>query len=289
MTNSLIAQSGGPLNIPSDRCPHCYAAENASWASERGFLVVRCIGCGLLFVSPAPSREAVDAAVRSGVHKDIGLDVRARRESAKIRIYTRRFKTVFGDLWRANAPITWVDVGCGYGEVLECLHSLAPEGSTIWGFEPMQPKAAIATAKGLKVSHGYLSVGVAEADVISAINIFSHIPDFHDFLRVVKSNLAPRGLLFLETGNLADLNDRREFPGELGVPDHLVFAGERQIRGFLDKAGFEIEQIRRIRADGFVESLKGVVKKLMGRPYALSIPYNSKYRQLLIRARLRAS
>jgi hypothetical protein len=91
----------------------------------------------------------------------------------------------------------------------------------------------------------------------------------------------------VETGNLADLADRQEFPGELGLPDHLVFAGEVHLRGYLERAGFEIVRVERARIDGVANLVKNAVKKLIGRPAVLGVPYTSDYRQLLVRARLR--
>ncbi len=38
-------------------------------------------------------------------------------------------------------------------------------------------------------------------DVISLINVFSHIPDFEDFLRQVVEHSSPGGVVFLEIGN----------------------------------------------------------------------------------------
>ena len=98
--------------------------------------------------------------------------------------------------------------------------------------------------------------------------------------------LEPGGELFLETGNLADVEHRYQFPGELGLPDHLVFAGETHLVGYLREAGFNVVAMRRERRDGCVNCLKQVAKKTLGRPSQVAIPYSSKYRQLLIRARL---
>ena len=94
------------------------------------------------------------------------------------------------------------------------------------------------------------------------------------------------GQVFVETGNLADLDLREQFPGELGVPDHLVFAGERQLRGFLHEAGFEVLRMEQARVDGIEHFAKSVVKKALGRPEHLRVPYTSRYRQLMVRARL---
>ena len=138
-----------------------------------------------------------------------------------------------------------------------------------------------------KVGKQYLTKDGRKVEIISVVDVFSHIPDFDAFLADVRAVLEPGGELFVETGNLADLDRRAEFPGELGLPDHLVFAGEKHLLGYLDRAGFEVVRIRRRRIDGLVNLAKNIVKKIIGRPAALGVPYTSKYRQLQVRARLR--
>ena len=173
------------------------------------------------------------------------------------------------------------------GEVLEAVSALAPAGSRLEGLEPMKPKADQARARGLTIVEDYLRPEHPKVDFISVVDVFSHIPSFSSFLADVRRVLTPGGGIFVETGNLADLDRREEFPGELGLPDHLVFAGEKQLQGFLTQAGFEVLRVERQRIDGVVNLAKNVVKKLLGRPAALGVPYTSKYRSLLVRARLR--
>jgi 2-polyprenyl-3-methyl-5-hydroxy-6-metoxy-1,4-benzoquinol methylase len=182
--------------------------------------------------------------------------------------------------------VSWVDVGAGYGELLEAVSRLAPAGSRIEGLEPMRPKATAARARGLLVTEDYLRPTHAQVQFVSFVDVFSHLPDFRAFLADVRSVLLPGGEIFMETGNLADAEDRNEFADELGVPDHLVFAGERHLRGYLAEAGFEVVRVERHRVDGMVNTAKCMVKAMIGRPTQLRIPYTSRYRQLLIRARL---
>jgi SAM-dependent methyltransferase len=271
-------------------CPYCGSAERRLWATELGFAAVRCVQCALIYVSPRPSQKLITAAVRTGAHgaEADGLRVVSRRVPSKVGRYQHLLGRLFDDVWRANRPISWVDVGAGYGEVVEAVGRLAPQGSVIEGLEPMAPKAADARARGLPVVEDYLRSTHAKVGFISLVDVFSHIPDFSDFLADISAVLEPHGEIFIETGNLADLQRRDEFPGELGLPDHLVFAGEEQLRGFLERAGFEIVRVERLRIDGVVNLLKNFVKKTIGRPAQIRLPYRSKYRQLLIRARLRS-
>lgn len=271
-------------------CPFCRSGRHVEWAEERGFIAVRCEECGLLFCNPRPKLALIDAAVRTGTHGDEaqGLVVVARRVASKVVQYQHVFGEMFDDVWRLRRPVSWLDVGAGYGEVLEAVTALAPPGSRVVGLEPMHPKALKARARGLTVLEEYLRPGQHCAEIVSIIDVFSHLPDFDAFLDDVRGVLEPHGQIFVETGNLADLARRQDFPGELGLPDHLVFAGEKHLVGYLERAGFEIVHIRRRRIDGFVYLAKNFVKKLLGRPSSVGLPYTSKYRTLQVRARLRA-
>ncbi len=270
-------------------CPYCGSNDHRAWAEERGFTAVRCSDCALIYCNPRPPLNLIDAAVRSGAHgaEAQGLVVVAHRVEAKVARYRRLLGELFGDVWRKGDPVSWLDVGAGYGEIVEAVRALAPAGSRVSGLEPMQPKAASARARGLDITQDYLRPDHPKVRFISIVDVFSHVPNFADFLLELRAVLVPDGELFIETGNLADLGSRAEFPGELGLPDHLVFAGERHLRGYLDRAGFEVVQIRRWRIDSGLNLAKNLVKKAIGRPAALGIPYTSSYRQLQIRARLR--
>jgi SAM-dependent methyltransferase len=269
-------------------CPCCGASETAPWAEERGYQLVRCGECRLLYVNPRPPMSAIDEGVRLGEHNIEGrkVDVRARRIAKKVVMYVRLLGKMYADRFAGKEPLTWVDYGAGYGEVIEAVARLAPAGSRVVGVEPMHHKAEAARAAGLDVVGGYPAPGQFEADVISMVNIFSHVPDFKEILEIARSNLKPGGELFIETGNAADLDRREQFFGIFDLPDHLVFSGESQMDRFLRDAGFEVVATERQRVDGPVTFTKNVAKKLLGRPVILSLPYTSPYRQLMIRARL---
>lgn len=270
-------------------CPYCGSERHRQWAEEAGFTAVRCEECALIYCNPRLSLAAINSAVRTGIHGEEAdrLNVRARRVGRKVRFYQRVLGALFADVWARGRPIAWLDIGAGYGEIMEAVTTLAPAGSRVEGLEPMKAKADAARARGLAVVEDYLRPNHPKVDVVSAIDVFSHIPDFSSFLADVRGVLTPGGEIFVETGNLADLDHRGEFPGELGLPDHLVFAGEPHLRGYLDRAGFEVLRVEPRRVDGVVNLVKNVVKMLIGRPAAFGLPYASKYRQLMVRARLR--
>jgi SAM-dependent methyltransferase len=263
-------------------CPLCRARRPQPWAEERGFKTVRCGDCKLLYVSPRPADEHIDDAVQMGVHTD-GLNVVGHRIPAKVEHYRRLITPMFPDL--QDRRFSWLDVGAGFGEVVEAVQATWPQAEA-FGLEPMKAKADAAQARGLDIRNEYLESGKHKVDVVSANDVFSHIPDFRAFLETVTASLKPGGSFFMVTGNLADLDHRDEFPGILGLPDHLVFAGEAQITRYLTEAGFTIRTIERERFDTFVQTAKVVVKKALGRDVRLALPYSSRYRSLAIRADL---
>lgn len=269
-------------------CPYCGSDSYSYWACERGFKVVRC-QCRLLYVNPRPVTDLITAAVQTGMHGEEAGNLNAvtRRIEGKVAKYSKVLSEMFPDVWAKGRPISWLDVGAGFGEFVEAVTQVAPAGSDIEGLEPMRPKAEAARARGLNIVEDYLRPGHRKMDFVSSIDVFSHVPDYHAFLNDISGALKPGGQFFLETGNLADLESRSQFPNELGLPDHLVFAGYDHIVGFLDKAGFDVISVRQERFDDWLNFAKSVVKKAIGREAVISMPYTSDYRQLQIRARLR--
>ena len=150
----------------------------------------------------------------------------------------------------------------------------------------MKPKVEAARRRGLNIREAYLGEIDDRFDFLSLINIFSHIPDFRTFLDDVKTVLKPDGELFIQTGNIGELHVYSQVPTELDLPDHLVFAGEKHIVGWLLDAGFSIVAIEKRRIDGIINFGKNVMKRLLNRPVTLAVPYTSQYRTMFIRAKL---
>ncbi|BFP41096.1 hypothetical protein FGF1_19410 [Flavobacteriaceae bacterium GF1] len=272
-------------------CPCCKKSESYPWAVENGFTAVKCLNCGFVYVNPRPVEFLINDAVKTGVHSDVDHNrtAIARRVKSNIPLYEKTIGEMYSDVWSEHKKISWLDIGAGYGEFIEAISRLATSDSKILGIEPMKPKVENALKRGLNIKECYLKDINEQFDYISLVNVFSHIPEFDVFLIELKKILAPGGEFFMETGNIGDLSSYKEVPSELDLPDHLVFAGEENIFTFLNNAGFEIVAIKRRRKDGFINFAKSIIKKMMGRQITLALPYTSKYRSLLIRAKLKKS
>jgi len=272
-------------------CPYCNGSKSSTWASENKFTAVKCSNCGLVYVNPRPIQSLIREAVETGIHSNVENErtAIARHVRRKVTHYKKILALMFNDIWQISKQISWLDVGAGYGEVVEAVSALAPSGSKIEGIEPMKPKVIYSRARGLKISEKYLNDVTEKFDFVSLVNVYSHIPDFRLFLGEIKKVLVDNGEFYLETGNIGDLVDSHEVPTELDLPDHLVFAGEKHLTGYLSEADFSIVMVRRIRKDGLINFAKNIIKKLIGRQVTLAIPYTSHYRSILIRAKLRSS
>lgn len=50
-------------------CPLCASSDSRAWGEENGFTGVKCLECGLVYVSPRPTSESIDEATKLGVHQ----------------------------------------------------------------------------------------------------------------------------------------------------------------------------------------------------------------------------
>ena len=66
--------------------------------------------------------------------------------------YREKLTPLIGDMQRPQEPWRWLDIGAGFGELVEAVMEVSPRGSDIRGIEPCQPKVNKARSKNLPVS-----------------------------------------------------------------------------------------------------------------------------------------
>ena len=199
----------------------------------------RCVGCGLHSgVFPEP-REAGYGSIDPQAYRDsIGL-VR-RTQSASIVAFVRE-QFADGD---------WLDVGCGYGHVVE---SAREAGYSARGIEPNLVAANIARDRGIDVTHGVLSDATPPADVVSTLDVLEHLDDIGSFAQIVRRKArqlwvikvpSSDGLFFRVAHALRLVpvverlwQSRYEHP-------HRVYFNESTLHAFLRKHGFEVVATR---------------------------------------------
>ena len=224
-------------------CYNCGSGHSAFYAEENGFSLVKCSGCGLLFVENPPEAHEIAAAVRDGTYPgQRPLDVTGRFSRSAMRRYVAMLQDVFaGDL--ANKR-TWLDVGCGHGEFVQALHDFSSGTIAVRGTEPNIHKVASARKRGLNVSDFDIASHYGKYDVVSMLDVYSHLPNPPSFIESLKRVLNPLGEILVQTGDAAGFSAADQFR-PFGLPDHLSFASEEIVVSILKRLGFEIVQVRR--------------------------------------------
>jgi SAM-dependent methyltransferase len=192
-------------------CHICSASHDMPYLEGRGYTVVRCQNCGLLYVNPQPSLRELEeyyADYHLGEQWVGGEDSFDR----SVRKTILRFKK--GGLA--------MDVGCGPGNFLSCLREA---GFRVFGVEPSEPAGKHSqSVRRIETFHGtveaFLASGTkAEFDVVTILNVLEHLKDPAGILHQLRQLLRSDGILVV------------------GVPDarlHTVLGEARRRLGFKD-------------------------------------------------------
>lgn len=220
-------------------CYNCGAQKNSLYAEENGFSLVKCDVCGLLFVENRPDDSEISQAHKQGKHSGIQeFNMTGTFDGGKIPQYLHVLRDLFGGEGLCEGK-TWLDIGCGHGEFMVAVQQYSSGKVLIKGTEPNVYKQKSAQKRGLNVTYFDLESHEEKYDVISMLNVYSHLPDPPNFLNSLKNLLKPDGELILETGDTADF-PAKDHPRPFYLPDHLSFASEKIVIEILKRLNFEI-------------------------------------------------
>ncbi|CAN1208624.1 Methyltransferase type 12 [Tumidithrix helvetica PCC 7403] len=273
-------------------CYNCGSRQHTFYAEENGFSLVKCDQCGLLFVENRPDDREISQAHKQGKHVGVKeFDVTGRFRPSKIPQYLKVLENLFkGDL---GSKKTWLDIGCGHGEFMTAVQKYSSGKVTVKGTEPNVHKQESAISRGLNVSYFDIESHEERYDVISMLNVYSHLPDPPTFLRSVKKLLNPGGELILETGDAAGFSANDQ-PRPFCLPDHLSFASEDILIGILARLDFEILRINKYSFMQFdLNSMARELVKAILPQYKSRIGYYLKWKMyaqtdMFIRARIKS-
>ena len=225
------------------RCYNCDNDESTFYAKENGYSLVKCAGCGLLYVDDPPSLGELEKAHSQGQHAgEQTIEATGHYKPFASKRYIAILRDLFGE--GIQGDIAWLDVGCGHGEFMVALQKFCPGSARIVGSEPNIHKQTSARARGLDVQFVDLDAEDQKYDYISLLNVYSHLPDPPLFIAKLKLLLKPDGELILETGDTADFSADEHYR-PFYLPDHLSFASEKIVRDILQRLDFEVLEVRK--------------------------------------------
>jgi SAM-dependent methyltransferase len=186
--------------------------------------------------------------------------------SARIRGYQsqRALRTFPLQALRAGGPGCGVDIGCGRGDLAA---SLIAEGWRMTGVEPSPDAAENARARGVDVRVGTLSEVELEPEGYDAAvfqHSLEHTTDPLSDLTCVHTALRPDGVAAITVPNFSNWQARRLRSRwyHLDVPRHRVHFTREGLSALLERAGFELLELRTsTSAVGLPASMQYVVAK----------------------------
>ena len=231
-----------------DGCPLCEAPRDRftvlttrgdRFAGERAVL---CGRCGLVFLDPRLTPQALDRYYRSDTFsQEVRGGERPSREAIAYRDMRarRRWRFLQAALPRHGRCI---EIGCGAGNFLEIL---SDAGYDVVGVDPSTGYAAYARERGLEVTAGRFPddlSGGGPFDLAFMFHVLEHVPAPLEILRQIREQLDPGGLLLLEYPDVELAARRRFLPSTYFERAHLFDFSARTLTAFLTRAGFKVRR-----------------------------------------------
>ncbi len=261
-------------------CPLCNKQENEKCFSERNHDVLACKNCGLFFIHPYGSNDHEKVSTYDWDNLEI-VDPAKHYVSSKSYYKKKYLSFIRSECTTAKSIL---DVGCGTGSLLELLYDENPNIRRV-GIELNAERAEFAK----KVSNCEIYqipiekfIYDSKFDVITMINVLSHIPSIDNLFSSICNLLATDGKLILKVGEMA-VDVKKDAKFDWGIPSHLHFLGTDTMQFICNKYGFDIIRHERqpLSVDMFSFSrwftpgrspIRNIVKRVIAlTPFALLI------------------
>ena len=233
-----VQQLPGPASV----CPLCGSRETGPAFRDNGCSLRVCDVCDLFFVHPYPESSQQHQRVSTGVHREIELLDCPRRYQGERLFYDRHFELIAEEIRGARSVL---DVGCGTGNLLERL-AADPELDRA-GLE-LNAQAARFARKTAECPVWEVPIeqfrSDRQFDVVTMINVFSHIPTFDGLFHSLRTLVRPGGKVVLRTSEMRG-NVSRWNQVHWGIPDDLHFLGLRTLDFICAKYGFSVARHNR--------------------------------------------
>lgn len=130
--------------------------------------------------------------------------------------HTRRYSEMMTERFGFNQKSLVCEIACNDGYLLQWFHK---KGIPVLGIDPAWNVAAAAREKGIRTEvdfFGYemalkLSKKYSKADLLVGNNVLAHVPDINDFVKGMKTMLAPGGVITMEFPHLQRLIEGNQF------------------------------------------------------------------------------
>jgi len=212
------ATKPGPL---LDSCPACDSPNATDLATIYGFKYRECSGCGSAFVANPPESDAIEAAYKSDYYTAANKILLANERVIDYRLDTvARPKVQFVVDNLTTSKRTWLDVGCGVGEILAAAED---SGFQVLGLETNTMEAEFARTRfGIDVRDEYVTPDTVRTyesryGVISLFSVLEHVSDPRAILRTMSKVQGPGDNIVIETPHFPSISSF----SQICFPEHV--------------------------------------------------------------------
>ena len=203
---------------------------------ENGFILNRCNECGHFYVSPRPI-----SGFDHGSEEEIPPpSIHVSDELGRKPVFERYVDYVKRYVAKGN----WLDIGCGCGTLLQVARQ---NGFEVEGIEINPDRLAYCRDAGLGACGSEIEADLfspSSYDVISLINVFSHLRSPMTTFSAIDRILRDNGVILVVTSELG----RKAYNGEVEnwhLPDHLHFAGPNTFQWIASKLNLKFSYVSR--------------------------------------------
>ena len=236
-------------------CAVCGGTEAAPLFDKDGFAIVRCRGCGLVYVNPRLTPAALAALYQGQEISPAAYYVRtARQDEAS---FAQRLALIE----RFREPGALLDLGCGPGTFSAVARG---RGWRPLGLDVNPRSIAHCHERGLEAICDVFPSAALDGrrfDAIVMNDFLEHLPDPGAALEAAGALLAPGGVLFVTTPDVGSLMARVSGPRWLHLKpnEHLNYFDRVTIDRLLTRAGYRVKYLRAI---GRIRNLAVALEKM---------------------------
>lgn len=206
----------------------------------RGIATVVCARCGLAYLSPRPTAEAL-AQFYAEYSQGLPPETVVREDGPFVRSSRSRADAATQVL---SGPGKVVEIGCSYGLFLE---EMVARGHDVLGLEPSKPESEVARSRLGPAAVRNAGLEALEPDgsndLVALFHVLEHLRDPLTALRQIREALKPGGFVHIEVPNMLMVPQT--------VVEHVHFMTGQHLYGFtpnvlgrmLAEAGFEITKL----------------------------------------------
>jgi 2-polyprenyl-3-methyl-5-hydroxy-6-metoxy-1,4-benzoquinol methylase len=223
-------------------CPNCGASAHSELFVKRGYPIVRCDECALVFSNPQVDESVVLEEYREGGSNDLWVDVLTSRR--QLELDREKFGEILDELEPYRGDGSLVDIGTSIGLFLRLAIDRGWTGiGTEFGHR------ALAYARGefqLDVSNRPIEELEGVHDVVTVLSVLEHVNDPRAFLRHVARLLRAGGAAYFIVPNVESLACRvlHDRAATFDGRNHLVYFSPSTLADMLGREGFQVVTIR---------------------------------------------